>query len=168
MKLTGKIAEKGLKPFIQKHEMRGGMEMPRIWVLVADKSVARIFMKDDGHLELIAEAFPQESLNAGLNNKSIGRVVSAGGHHHKFEPHMEQSRLDEVLFTQDIAHWLDMTKTEDAFDRLVVVAAPRVLGDLRNTLGRAVKSRIVAEVDKDLTKLNEKSLLDALDDIVWL
>jgi protein required for attachment to host cells len=35
---------------------------------------------------------------------------------------------------------------------LVVVAPPRTLADLRHAFGVDVKKRIIAEIDKDLTK----------------
>lgn len=167
MKLTGQIAEQGLKAFAKKPPLRAGRQIPRIWVIVADKGIARIFRKPDGHLELIGEIHPGESMQAELTNKTLGRVVSSGGRHHKYEPHMEQSRQDEFIFAQDIANWLEKAEAADVFDRLVLVAAPKTLGDLRNVMSQQVQSRIAAEVDKDLTKLDETALRDALDDILW-
>jgi len=64
-------------------------------------------MKPDGHLELIGELHPGETMQAELTNKTVGRVTaSGGGRHHKYEPHMEQSRQDEFTFAHDVADWL--------------------------------------------------------------
>jgi protein required for attachment to host cells len=42
---------------------------------------------------------------------------------------------------------------EERANAIIVVAPPRTLAELRNTLHADVKRRIVAEIDKDLTKL---------------
>lgn len=169
MKLTGKIAQEGLQPFINQPVVYKGRKIPRIWVLVADKTRARIFRKPDGHLELIGEGVPDETLQAELTNKTVGRGQSGGGRsvHHKYEPHMMQSRQDEFTFANDIAEWLDKAVEAGAFDRLVLVAEPRMLGDLREVLSEKVEKRLAAEVDKNLTKLDEKALYAALEDILW-
>ena len=168
MKLTGQIAEQGLKAFAKKPPLKAGRPVARIWVIVADKGIARIFRKPDGHLELIGEIHPGETMQAELTNKTLGRMASpGGGRHHKYEPHMEQSRQDEFAFAHDVADWLAKAEAADTFDRIVLVAAPKILGDLRAVMSRDVNSRIAAEVDKDLTKLDERALYAALDDIVW-
>ncbi len=80
---------------------------------------------------------------------------------------MEQSRQDEFAFAQDIANLLDEAQSVAAFDRLVLVAAPRMLGDLRAAMSGNVQKQVVAEIDKDLTKLDETGLRNALNEILW-
>lgn len=68
---------------------------------------------------------------------------------------MEQTdfhQLEEDSFARDIAGLLDRLAEADTFAKLVVVAPPRTLAELRRHFGKAVTSRIVAEIDKDLTK----------------
>lgn len=168
MKLTGQIADQGLKTFAQKPPLRAGRRVARIWVIVADEGIVRIFRKPDGHLELIGEMIPDESMQAELTNKALGRVATlSSGLYHKYEPHMTQSRQDEFLFAQDVANWLEKAEAADVFDRLVLTAAPRMLGDLRAVMSKTVQGRIAAEIDKDLTKLDEITLRKALDEILW-
>ena len=47
------------------------------------------------------------------------------------------------------------------------MAAPRTLGDMRGALSKNVFSRIVAEVDKELTEIPEAKLKKHLNEIVW-
>ena len=134
---------------------------------MADKGIARIFTKPDGHLELIGEIFP-EALSADMTDAALGRVANSSGKaRHKYEPHMTQARQGAISFAREIADWLTDAEAADTFDRLVLVAAPRTLGDLRNVMSKQLQSRIAAEVDKDLTNLDETALYKALDDIVW-
>jgi protein required for attachment to host cells len=47
---------------------------------------------------------------------------------------------------------LDERLAEKAYDRLVIVAPPKALGDLRAALSEQVKPHVYAELDKDLVK----------------
>ena len=61
---------------------------------------------------------------------------------HRFEKHQFAKRMAELL--EDAAK-------RKAFDRLVLVAPPQALGDLRAELGRHAKEKVTGELDKDLT-----------------
>ncbi|WP_435640370.1 host attachment protein [Micavibrio aeruginosavorus] len=170
MKLTGQLAEQNHGAFAPSVALHAGIKTPRVWIVVADKHGARIFEKIDRHLKLIGEASPDQNLQDGLNNQTIGRAVSSGGStiHHKYEPHMEQERAGALDFAHDLAAFLDEADTAREFDRLVLVAAPRTLGDLRAVISKHVQRHITAQVDKNLTKLDERALGDALEDVLWL
>lgn len=138
----------------------------RIWIVVADSKIARIFKKN-GRLKLFEEMARGAASEKDITNKTVGRSAGPGGGRHKREPHMEQSRGEELAFVGEICDWLDAAEKRDDFDRLVLVAAPRTLGELRDCMSEAIQLRIVAEVDKELTRLDEKDLQEALSEIVW-
>ena len=60
--------------------------------------------------------------------------------------------LEEHRFAQRVAAALEGLVRERKVKALVVVAPPRTLADLRQAFHADVKSRIIAEIDKDLTK----------------
>jgi protein required for attachment to host cells len=60
--------------------------------------------------------------------------------------------LEEHRFTQRVAAAMEMLVRERKVNALVVAAPPRTLAELRNSFHADVKSRIIAEIDKDLTK----------------
>lgn len=62
-------------------------------------------------------------------------------------------RVAEERFAEEIAESLGRLASSGRFEALVVVADPRTLGTLRKAYDDALKSRIVAEVPKDLTNL---------------
>lgn len=67
---------------------------------------------------------------------------------------MEQTdfhRLDKEQFAGETAALLNRRAADGDFDRLVVVAPPQTLAELRRRYDKAVTGRLVAEVDKDLT-----------------
>ena len=60
--------------------------------------------------------------------------------------------LGEQRFTQHVAAAMERLMRERNTKALVVAAPPRTLAELRHALHADVKRRIIAEIDKDLTK----------------
>jgi protein required for attachment to host cells len=60
--------------------------------------------------------------------------------------------LEEHRFAQRVAAEMEKLVRDRNVNALVVVAPPRTLADLRQAFNADVKNRIVAEIDKDLTK----------------
>ena len=60
--------------------------------------------------------------------------------------------LEEHRFARHVAEAMEKLVRERKVKALVVVAPPRTLADLRQAFHADVKSRIVAEINKDLTK----------------
>lgn len=61
-------------------------------------------------------------------------------------------KLAKAQFAKELAARLNRAAHSGRFDRLVVIAPPTTLGELRAEYGPNLKSRLVAEIDKDLTK----------------
>ncbi len=141
----------------------------RIWIVVADSRIARVFTKNGHGPEGFGEITPTLRKIPDFTNKTVGRVGASarGGPHHKYEPHMNESCKDKLAFAQEIADWLDDHSLNNQFDRIILVAAPRTLGDLRKALSAPVRNRIVAEVNKELTGLDDAVLRKTLSEIVW-
>ena len=59
--------------------------------------------------------------------------------------------LEEHRFAHDVAATLEKIVRERKVKALIIVAPPRALADLRKSFHDDVKSKIVAEIDKDLT-----------------
>jgi protein required for attachment to host cells len=60
--------------------------------------------------------------------------------------------LEQHRFTRQVAVAMERLVRERKVKALVVVAPPRTLADLRVAFHSDVKGRIIAEIDKDLTK----------------
>ncbi len=60
--------------------------------------------------------------------------------------------LEEHRFADQVAAALEKIVREKKVEALVVVAPPRTLAELRRVFHNDVKQRIIAEIDKDLTK----------------
>ncbi|HEX5777552.1 MAG TPA: host attachment family protein [Xanthobacteraceae bacterium] len=60
--------------------------------------------------------------------------------------------MAEEQFATSVASKLDSAATSNRFEKLILVAPPNTLATLRKKLDPKTAERIVAEVDKDLTK----------------
>ena len=60
--------------------------------------------------------------------------------------------IEEHRFAQRVAAAMERLVRERKTKALVVAAPPRTLAELRQSFHADVKSRIIAEIDKDLTK----------------
>jgi protein required for attachment to host cells len=133
---------------------------PLMWVLVADDGVARVYIRTGQHLRIRSEIFPPSvPLDEELANDTVGRNAnSATGQRHKYEPSMNESRQDELEFAREICFWINKSAQDDEFERIVVIAAPKMLGMLRPGFSAVVQDRIIAEINKDLTGQDLKKL----------
>lgn len=168
MKLTGALAEKGFHAFDMEPRTHAGHEIPRLWIIVADRVKARIYRKLHEKLELLGDAVATSGAShlGKSENYKVARAGGSGGGHGQ-DPRQEDQHHEDMAFIHTLASWLEEAEREKAFDRLVLVAAPHTLGEIRSVLSKAVQGRVTTEVNKDLTKLSENDLRDHLKDIVW-
>lgn len=138
------------------------------WVLIADGAQARVlehggpgkgFKLVEG-LEWSIEPLQAQDINSdkpGRSHTSVGRsgVESKDPVAHR-----------ETEFVKSLAAMLDRKVQQGAFDRLVVVAAPIALGDIRKAMTPAVQKVVVGELNKDLTNLPTAQLNQHLDGIL--
>jgi len=83
-----------------------------------------------------------------------GRVYAsavAGGRHAAVEP-TDWHQLEEHRFAHMVAEAFEKLGRERKVKAAVIVAPPRTLTELRQAFHDDVKTRIIAEVDKDFTK----------------
>jgi protein required for attachment to host cells len=87
---------------------------------------------------------------------------SVGAGRHAKEPRTDAREIEKRSFAHELAAMLDDGLKQGKFDRLVLVAPPRELGFLRAELSPAVRKRVSAELNKDLTGVAPSEILDHL------
>lgn len=168
MKLSGPLAEKGLEIFNGEMRYHAGHQITRLWVVVADQEKAYIYRKiiSDG-VELIATAkASNDETHHRISHKERAHLVSKTKMHHITDPHDIHERKNELHFVQRLATWLDEAQKEDAFDRLLLIAAPKTLGELRPLLSEGVQMRLIAQLDKDLAGMPDHKIREHLAKII--
>jgi protein required for attachment to host cells len=81
-----------------------------------------------------------------------GRSFSSVGHGRSALESTDWHDLEEHHFARVVAAALEQLVRERQVKALLIAAPPRTLADLRQTLHKDVKARIIAEIDKDFTK----------------
>ena len=98
----------------------------------------------------------------------LGRVQeSANSAHHMAEPRMNVHEEIREHFACTIAAALTRAREDKAFDRLVLVAAPKMLGEIKKHLDAKILKCVAAEMPKDLTHYEGEELLQHLKDSGW-
>jgi protein required for attachment to host cells len=138
------------------------MKPTTTWILIADGARARIFANNGPGkgiepvgVELDADHRPDREI---MSDKPGRAFESVGTARHAIEPHHDPHKELKRAFSEQLATLLDQQLAAKAFDRVVLVAPPEMLGDLRSALSAHVKAAVCAELDKDLTKTPEAEL----------
>lgn len=141
------------------------MHPPKTWVVAADDFHAHIFERRDGQLKAVSDLKPAHDAEIEMGNGFVGRIGPMGNSssaRHKFEPSMQQSRQEEIAFAHQIALLLNDAAGRDAFEKLVIVAAPQMLGYLRDGMNDQTRRRVAAEVSKEFANLPSPELQERL------
>ena len=147
------------------------MKPIRTWIVVADGARAR-FLLNEGPGKGLTLALPDGLSVPHPPTREIGaarpgRVFeSADSSRHAMEPRADWHRFEKQQFARGVARIIDRAAGERSFDRLVLIAPPKTLGDLRAALGQASRDAIHTDVAKDLTKVPIQELPSYLEDIV--
>jgi protein required for attachment to host cells len=141
------------------------------WVLIADASRARVF-EHNRSLRSLTLAFEDD--RPELRDRSLtrdsdrpGRTQdSAGEGRHGLEPHTSIDDRVREQFSRELVERLQSAANEQRFGQLLLVAPPSMLGAIRKHLGENLRERVIAEIDKDLTRIPAHELPEHLKE--WL
>ena len=134
------------------------MKKKATWILVADGARARIAVSG-GLGRPLRPAFTHEfAASRAPSRRRIsdrpGRYEGGGVNgRHGFEPRTDAHDREKHLLARDLAAVLSRAAARRAFDRLILVAPPTMLGRLRSALTPLVRDRVAAEITKDLTHM---------------
>lgn len=141
------------------------------WILVADRSRARIFttpQDETGHFPTRVTFIHEEGRlqRHEMESDSPGRVYHPGGSRSGVDPHEDAEHRESRKFATQLSAYLDKAAQEHQFDRLIVVAPPAFLGVLRDHWTLPVHTRITQEIHKELAGLGDSQLQKRLVEIL--
>ncbi len=128
--------------------------MSKHWVLVADKSKARIFTVADPHGPLEDETMLEHpearQREQTLTSDRPGRSFDSKGEgRHSMGTSVEPDKQETIRFAKQVAEHVEAAHNKGQCDRLMIVAGPPLLGLLREHLKGASGLKI-AEIEKNL------------------
>lgn len=138
----------------------------KTWILVADECRGRVY-QSEGPGTGIRPALNHDIY--GCDDEGAAKVNGNGsGRGRAFDRESFAQRLlgfdadrgsnVSGSFTRAVARFLERSMKEEAFDRLVIVAPPQVLGALRGALSSSVRARVASEVSKNLINCSSYEL----------
>lgn len=147
------------------------MKPVKTWIVVADAARTRVFLNDGPGrgLSEIPEKSREEDLKEtrDINSDKPGRAFDSGGQgRHAMEPPTDPKRHAKARAAKDLACMLADAHRKQAFDRLILIAPPAMLGDLRGALPKMLEGALHGELSKDLTHADARELEGHLADML--
>lgn len=126
--------------------------MRKTWVVVADRSRARLFSvaTPRGPLEELEDLVHPEA-RAHERDLTSDRPGRSNDQHVLGAEHSARDQQAHE-FAREIALRLEAGRIEHQLEQLIVVAAPDVLGMLRKTMSGGLAKLVVLEIDKNVTQ----------------
>ncbi len=141
----------------------------RTWVLVCDGGRSQVFA-GVGRIHALTPVEDSvrtndasDMRNSRGGERSTGHA-SVGQGRYSVEEHVDPRRRNEAQFLAEQLAWL--ADEEAAFDRLVIIAPPRALGDLRKAMPPVLARKLAGEVDADLTKSPVADVVRRVSDVL--
>lgn len=125
------------------------------WVVVADGEKA-LFLRNEGdaeypHLQVFREMHDDNPPTSQQGTDRPGRFNDGPNVHRSAVDETDWHRIEKERFAKEIAGRLYRMAHRGDYQRLVIVAPPLVLGEMRKELHKEVLERLVGEVPKTLT-----------------
>jgi protein required for attachment to host cells len=126
-----------------------------IWVLVADGEKA-LFLRNEGdaeypNLQVVRQMREENPPTREQGTDRPGRYKDGPNEHNSGMEQTDWHRIAKERFADEIAERLYKMAHRGEFERIVLVAPPTVLGEMRQKLHKEVVQRVSAEIPKTLT-----------------
>jgi protein required for attachment to host cells len=120
------------------------MELPHNTIIaVADGEKLSLFQNEGDAANVKLKAMPSAEIDSSK--------ISSGGRHSSSSANPDDSQQNEDGFSSGVADLLNKQALEGKIRSLVVVAAPRTLGEMRKSYHKSLSDILIGELDKDLT-----------------
>lgn len=125
------------------------------WVVVADGEKA-LFLRNEGdakypNLEVFREMHDDNPPTHEQGTDRPGRFNDGPNVHRSAVEETDWHRIEKERFAKEVAERLYKAAHRGDYKRLVIVAPPMVMGEVRKELHKEVEERLIAEVSKTLT-----------------
>lgn len=134
---------------------------PALAFVVADAGRARLLLRhSDGRYEELDSFEARRAHRQGRDTR--GRVFASVGESRSAVGEPDHDAAAQ-RFGATVAESIDALCEAGEVDRFVLVAPPRLIAAVRGRLGSRARQRMVGELAKDLVKLPEPKLREALE-----
>ena len=125
------------------------------WIVVADGEKA-LFLRnltdhENPHFQVIRKEEQDNPKDIDQSANRPGRMYDGGPGQKSALDDTDWHELAKERFAADLADMLYERAHKGRFDRIVLCAAPNILGELRSQIHQEVSDKVIAEIDKTLT-----------------
>ncbi len=141
----------------------------KTWIFIADGAEAKLFeyCGEKAALKKLSAVERETKLSQDLVENKRGRTFnSAGPGRSAMENPTDPHDYQKHVFAKEMANYLNKHSAD--FERLVLAAAPKTLGEFRTMLSSEVQEKISDTIDKDLTNIPENELASHFEDILLI
>lgn len=139
--------------------------MPNVRIVVADERQASFFdavtpkspLTERGSLHNERGGKRDIELETDRPGRRAGGTGGVGGggmegNHHGVTGEKSTVQHELTLFAKEVARRIETDRARNQFDRLVLVAGPKMLGLLRQSLSTPTQSMLAGEISKDILR----------------
>lgn len=127
--------------------------LPGIWIVAANHRQARLFSAATESAPLVeAETIANPDADASeseLHRHDPGHSMHGSSRRTILEPQHSGRRMADEAFASSIAKRIETLRVSGSLQRLHVVAEPRMMGLLRQALGKDVNRLVESETSRD-------------------
>ncbi|MCF4098947.1 host attachment protein [Maritalea mediterranea] len=141
------------------------------WLLVANGTEAKIFENtgpNKGLTPLTDQGRQREALKTSeiVANDRGRTFTSAGDGRSAMEQQTDPDDVEHEKFSREVADHLNRAAQENKFDRLIIAAPPKSLGEMRQHFNKHLEQKLEDDVPKDLTNIPTADLPDYFKNMV--
>lgn len=146
--------------------------MKTTWIIVANSSQARFFTAETA-TGPITEFHDLVHGDSRLHASEITSDLpgkdsdSQGAGRHGLEARTPIKKRESVQFAHEVSDYLNHARTTDQFNRLIVIAAPTFLGELRSTMDKDTAAMVISWTEKNIAKDSVEKIRSSLPDRLW-
>ncbi len=131
------------------------MNLPQNTVVaVADGEKLSLFRNDGDAATVNLIALPDPAIDSSK--------ISSGARHSSSSANPDDSQQDEDGFGAGVTDMLNKQVLEGKIKSLVIIAAPRTLGEMRKGYHKSLSDVLIGQLDKDLTGHSVQDIENAL------
>jgi protein required for attachment to host cells len=131
------------------------------WIVIADAASVRIYRSDEA-LETYTLVQSTDNPQVHPDPDELGPRGATrsrpGGERSRFDRHTDPHDAERSRFAKEVAQVVEQGLERRAWERLVIVAPPAFLGDLRHHLSERALRGVVASIHHDFTATPEHEL----------
>jgi protein required for attachment to host cells len=138
------------------------MKKAKLWYVIADGGRARFVERDEEGAFRTLSSFVSTKLHKSAHELGRDRPVrvkeSTSPARSAVEPRRDPHEAAKEDFIRTVADTLAASLRDSKFDKLVLVAPPGVIAELKGSLSKPTARIVVKELHKDLTKVPDHEL----------